>query len=221
MSDAALAEARNNMIQQQIRPWDVLDPLVLEVFEHIPRELFVPITHRSLAYSDTQIPIGAGEFMMEPRVEGRMLQALAIQPQDSVLEIGTGSGFVTACLGYMAASVHSVEIYGIFTEKAHTRLQMAGISNVSLEVADASTGLGEGGQRFDTIAVTGSLPVIHRGFHNRLTIGGRLFVIVGRFPVMEALLITRTAEDAWATESLFDTLLPPLINAEPTPEFRF
>ena len=221
MVESVQTEARDNMIQQQIRPWDVLDPRVLEVFERIPRELFVPLTHRALAYSDTQIPIGAGEVMMEPRVEGRMLQALAIQPQDSVLEIGTGSGFVTACLAHLAAAVHSVEIYKAFSDKARTRLQMVSASNVTLEAGDAGTGLGEGGQRFDAIAVTGSLPVLHRGFHERLNIGGRLFVIVGRFPVMEALLITRTAEDAWATESLFDTLLPPLINAEPAPEFRF
>ena len=221
MPDSIQVEARDNMIQQQIRPWDVLDPHVLEVFERIPREQFVPLTHQSLAYSDTQIPIGAGQVMMEPRVEGRMLQALAVRPQDSVLEIGTGSGFVTACLADMAAAVHSVEIYGAFSEKARTRLERVGATNVTLEVADAAGGLGEGGQRFDAIAVTGSLPVLHRGFHQRLTIGGRLFVIVGRFPVMEALLITRTAEDAWATESLFDTLLPPLINAEPPTGFSF
>jgi len=221
MVESVQTEARDNMIQQQIRPWDVLDPRVLEVFERIPRELFVPLVHRALAYSDTQIPIGAGEVMMEPRVEGRMLQALAIQPQDSVLEIGTGSGFVTACLAHLAAAVHSVEIYKAFSDKARMRLQMVGASNVTLEAGDAGTGLGEGGQRFDAIAVTGSLPVLHRGFHERLNLGGRLFVIIGRFPVMEALLITRTAEDAWATESLFDTLLPPLINAEPAPEFDF
>ncbi len=221
MVESVHTEARDNMIQQQIRPWDVLDPRVLEVFKRIPRELFVPLTHRALAYSDTQIPIGAGEVMMEPRVEGRMLQALAIEPQDSVLEIGTGSGFVTACLADLAAAVHSVEIYKAFSDKARMRLQMVGASNITLEVGNAGAGLGEGGQRFDAIAVTGSLSVLHRGFHERLNIGGRLFVIVGRFPVMEALLITRTAEDAWATESLFDTLLPPLLNAEPAPEFHF
>ncbi len=221
MVESVQIEARDNMIQQQIRPWDVLDPRVLDLFERIPRELFVPLTHRALAYSDTQIPFAGNQVMMEPRVEGRMLQALAVQPQDSVLEIGTGTGFVTACLAELAAAVHSVEIYGMFTDKARERLDQLGAGNVTLEVADAGTGLGEGGQRFDAIAVTGSLPVLHRGFHERLNIGGRLFVIVGRFPVMEALLITRTAEDAWATESLFDTLLPPLLNAEPAPEFHF
>lgn len=221
MLDSIQAQARDNMIQQQIRPWDVLDPRVLTVFERIPRELFVPVHHQALAYSDTQIPFGGGQVMMEPRVEGRMLQSLAIQPQDSVLEIGTGTGFITACLADLAAAVHSVEVYGMFTDKARERLERVGAGNVTLEVADAGTGLGEGGQHFDAIAVTGSLPLLHRGFHERLNIGGRLFVIVGRFPVMEALLITRTAEDAWATESLFDTLLPPLINAEPAPVFNF
>ncbi len=221
MHNTAPVIARRNMIRQQIRPWDVLDPNILDIFDTVPRERFVPPAHKALAYSDTQIPLDHDQVMMEPRLEGRLLQALQPGPQDSVLEIGTGSGYVTACMARLAASVHSVDIFESFTRAAQDKLKHIGVDNVTLETADAGRGLGDGKQRFEVIAVTGSLPELHQGFHHRLVIGGRMFVIVGRFPVMEALLITRTGEDAWATESLFDTLVPPLLNAEPPPRFEF
>jgi protein-L-isoaspartate(D-aspartate) O-methyltransferase len=200
------------MIEQQIRPWDVLDYRVLEVLKDIPREAFVPVAHRALAFSDISIPLGHGEYMMPPRLEGRMLQALAIQPGERCLEIGTGSGFVTACLARLGGPVTSVDLHADFTDQARDRLAAQGIGNVELAVRDAARGW-DGRERFDVIAVTGSLPQLHEGFHESLNIGGRLFLVVGEPPIMEALLVTRISEREWTTESLFETSLPPLVNA--------
>lgn len=212
MHPADLAEARRNMIEHQIRPWDVLDPRVTEVLSEVPREEFVPERHRGHAFADVQIPIGHEQVMMEPRVEGRMLQALDPQPGDHVLEIGTGSGFITACLTRLARAVNSVEYFPALQEQAAERLERGGYERYRLFTGEASRGWDDG-QRYEAIAVTGSLPELHEGFHESLTVGGRLFVIVGSFPIMEALLITRTDEDAWRTQSLFETSVPALINA--------
>jgi len=220
MNAMNIDQARFNMIEQQIRPWDVLDDRVLKVISSTPREDFVPERYRTLAFSDISIPLDHGQVMMPPKLEGRVLQSLNIQPTDRILEIGTGSGYLTACLAQLGQSVHSVDLYEDFIEQARTRLQQHGISNVSFEQADAAAGLASAGG-FDVIAVTGSLPVLHQGFHGKLNPGGRLFVIVGKPPIMQALLITRIGEQEWNQESLFEISLPPLTNAPEPESFSF
>jgi protein-L-isoaspartate(D-aspartate) O-methyltransferase len=179
----------------------------------IPRENFVPEQYRSLAFADTNIPLGHDQVMMTPNVEGRLLQALAIQADDTILEIGTGSGYLTACLARLGRHVTSIDIEPEFTAQAEARLAAQGISNVTLETADAAGGV-ERGKSFDVIAVTGSLPVLQQQFYDNLNTGGRLFVICGQLPIMEALLITRVDASSWTRESLFETSIPPLLHAE-------
>jgi protein-L-isoaspartate(D-aspartate) O-methyltransferase len=211
--------ARHNMIEQQIRPWEVLDQRVLDTLASVPREEFVPQRYRNLAFGDVAIPLGHGEVMLKPNVEGRILQALAVQPADHVLEVGTGSGYLTACLARLAASVVSVDIIPEFTEAARRKLKAHGLSNVVLHVGDASRGWGE--HRYNAIAVTGSVATVAEVWPRSLSLGGRLFVVAGQPPVMEALLITRVGEQEWVRESLFDTELPPLRNAAPVKAFEF
>jgi protein-L-isoaspartate(D-aspartate) O-methyltransferase len=220
MNALNLEEARFNMIEQQIRPWDVLDDQVLETLANTPREDFVPERYRALAFSDISVPLAHEQVMMPPKLEGRLLQSLLLKPTDSVLEIGTGSGYLTACLARLAGSVHSVDIFADFIEEAGNQLSSHGITNATFEKADAASGL-ETSQRYDAIAVTGSLPVLHRGYHELLNPGGRLFVIVGKPPIMQALLITRTGDQEWNEESLFEISIPPLINAPQPEAFRF
>jgi len=212
MNQTDIEQARFNMIEQQVRPWDVLDQRVLDVMQRIPRENFVPEQYRSLAFADTNIPLGHGQVMMAPNVEGRLLQALAIQPDDTILEIGTGSGYLTACLARLGRHVTSIDIEPEFTVQAAARLAEQGISNVNLETADAAAGV-ERGKSFDVIAVSGSLPLLQQQFYHNLNTGGRLFVISGQPPVMEALLITRVDTSSWTRESLFETSIPPLVHA--------
>ncbi|EAR20424.1 protein-L-isoaspartate O-methyltransferase family protein [Nitrococcus mobilis] len=219
MVELNFAQARFNMVEQQVRPWEVLDERVLEVLESLPREAFVPKHYRNLAYADLQLPLPYGEVMMEPRLEARLLQALTPHPDESVLEIGTGTGFLSACLAQLVSQVTSVDIQPEFCKLAAAQLSAQAIRNVRLEVGDAARGWG-GGQRYDMIAVTGSLPELHENYHRSLSIGGRLFVIVGERPIMEALLITRVGEDQWATESLLDTSIRPLRNARRTVRFE-
>ncbi len=215
-----LERARFNMIEQQIRPWEVLDQRVLDVIAATPREAFVPEQYRStLAFSDISLPLGHDQYMMPPKLEGRLLQSLALRPTDTVLEIGTGSGYVTACLARLAERVLSVDIFADFKNAAERKLAGQNIANVELRTQDAASGWNEG--QFDAIAVTGSLPALHQGFHRALTVGGRLFVIVGTPPIMEALLITRIGPEQWSTESLFDTVIPPLVNAAAPARFHF
>jgi len=221
MAEVSTEKARFNMIEQQIRPWEVLDRRVLELLTEVPREAFVPEAYRNLAFADIEIPIGLGEAMMHPKMEGRMLQALAVQPKEQVLEIGTGSGFVTACLARLAAQVTSVDIHPQFTEAARGRLAQQGITNLELFTGDALSGPGE--RRFDVIAVTGSLPLADQSHElaERLTLGGRMFVVIGEAPVMEATLITRIWEEQYTVEKLFETNLRPLVNARTPERFRF
>lgn len=219
MVELDFERARFNMVEQQIRPWDVLDARVLEVFESLLREAFVPKRHRNLAYADIQLPLPHDEVMMEPRLEARLLQALDPRPDECALEIGTGTGYLTACLARLAGQVTSVDIQVEFRDLAAAQLSAHAIRNVCLEVGDAAQGWDDG-QRYDAIAVTGSLPELHRGYHHSLSIGGRLFVIVGERPIMEALLITRVGENQWATESLLDTSIRPLRNARRTERFE-
>ena len=217
-----LEQARYNMIEQQIRPWDVLDQRVLNTLASVPRDRYVPEAHRALAYSDTRIPIGHGEVMMNPNVEGRMLQVLQITAGDRALEIGTGSGYITACLSVLAASVESVEIYPELSQAAGGKLQRDGLNNVSLHVGDAAAGWGEPGV-YDVVAITGSLSRVPDRYRQSLRTGGRLFVVRGskKQPIMEAILVTRVSDDNWVTDSLFETELAPLVNSTPAPEFVF
>ena len=213
-------QARFNMIQQQIRPWEVLDQRVLDILETTPREAFVPEPYRALAFSDMNIPLPHGQQMMAPKLEGRLLQSLVIRPDDSILEIGTGSGYLAACLARLGDQVVSVDIYPDFLQQAQSKLEAQGIGNVVLQESDAAVGW-SGGQSFDVIAITGSLPVLHEGFHRSLAIGGRLFVVVGRPPIMEALLITRMGTAEWSRESLFETSVSTLVHAKQPEKFAF
>jgi len=218
MTQIDIEQARFNMIEQQVRPWDVLDQRVLDVMSATPREDFVPERYRSLAFADINIPLGHDQVMMAPKTEGRLLQVLDVQAGDSVLEIGTGSGYLTACLSRLGNHVTSVEIFPEFREAAAAKLAAHGFRNVTLRDADAANGIGSD-TRYDVIAVTGSLPLLHRQFHDNMSVGGRLFVIAGMPPVMEALLITRIDERNWSRESLFETSLPPLLHAEQPQQF--
>ena len=211
-------QARHNMIEQQVRPWDVLDQRVLDVMTTLPREAFVPEQYRALAFADISIPLGQDQVMMSPKLEGRLLQTLDIKQDDTVLEIGTGSGYLTACLASLGQHVTSWEIFPELSAAAKARLVEQDIGNVTLEVGDATREIADEA-RYDVIAVTGSVPVLQQQFHANLKPGGRLFVITGKPPIMEALLITRLDADTWARESLFETSLPPLVNA--TEPLRF
>lgn len=213
------AKVRETMVEQQVRPWDVLDVRVLDVLTQMPRERFVPPAYRALAYGDLSIPIGHGEWMLKPVVEGRMLQALDLGGTEDVLEIGTGTGFITACLGRLARDVHSLDIHAGLADAARTRLaelQLDG--NIRIETADALQYQTE--RRFDAICVGAAVASIPPRFLQWLRPGGRLFVVRGRAPAMHAELV-RNAVNGVVTESLFETELPYLAGAAPTPEFQF
>ena len=213
------SDAREQMIEQQVRAWEVLDGRVLDVMRRVPRELFVPREQRYRAYADVEVPLACGQHMLRPSVTGRLLQALLPQPGEAVLEIGTGSGFVTACLRAMASRVRSLELFAELADGARSNLAALGMQDV--EVVDADALHADSGERFGAVAVTGSLPVYDARFERMLTIGGRLFVVVGEAPVMEARLVQRTAEDAWTTLSVFETVIDPLLHAVRPPAFTF
>ncbi len=211
--------ARQQMIDQQVRAWTVLDEGVLGVLSAVPREAFVPKAYESLAFADMEIPLGHGEHMMTPTVEGRVLQALELGENDDVLEIGTGSGFLTACLATLASTVTSVDIHEGFVRDAGRKLADAGIENVDLRTLDATRNLPA--ERFDAIAVTGSIETFDPRFVDALRPGGRLFVVVGAKPVMEARLVRRTGDADWTSEALFETSLGPLVHGSLPPQFEF
>ena len=211
--------ARSQMVMQQVRGWDVFDADVLKVLGDIPRERFVPAAFTSLAFAETQIPLGHGQFMMAPTVEGRLLQALKLLPMEDVLEIGTGSGFLAACLGRLAGSVTTIDIVPEFTSTAAEKLAREGIRNVTAETMDAAKVLPEG--PFDAIAMTASLPMVDPRFLEPLKPGGRLFVVVGDPPAMEARLVVRGTDGQSEVTSLFETSLRPLLHAARPPAFRF
>lgn len=219
MSTIDYAKARELMVEQQVRPWDVLDPRVLEVLSALPREAFVADAHRALAYADLALPIGHGEVMMKPVVEGRMLQALDLQPDEEVLEIGTGSGFIAACLGRLARAVVSIERHADLADAARARLQALRLDgNVEVLAADAMAWQNQ--RRFDAICVTAAVDVLPPRFLGWLRPGGRLFVVRGRAPAMEAVVL-QPHSGGMKTESLFETELPYLAGAAPVPEFKF
>ena len=215
----ATVQAREQMIEQQVRAWDVLDARVLETLRKVPREAFVAPQHRFLAFADVEIPLPRGQHMLRPSVVGRLLQAVALSGGERVLEIGSGSGYVTACLRAGGASVRSLEIFPELAELARANIASLGLRDVDIVTEDA-TQL-ETDRRYDAIAVTASLPVPDERFQRHLAVGGRLFVVVGQPPVMEALLIRRVTEDAWGTESLFETVVDPLVHATRPQGFVF
>ena len=215
-----IEQARFNMVEQQVRPWDVLDFRVLETLRCVRREAFVPRGLVNQAFSDVMLPLDHDQFMMSPVVEGRMLQALAVQESERVLEIGTGSGFVTACLAKMGRHVTSVELFGSLSEQAQRVLVEQGCTNITLETGDASQGWNDR-HTYDVIAITGAMDALPEEYKRKLNIGGRLFVVLGREPAMCAVLFTREAENVWREENLFETSLPYLVDAVPVKKFNF
>jgi protein-L-isoaspartate(D-aspartate) O-methyltransferase len=214
-----IEQARFNMIEQQIRPWDVLDFKILDILKNVPREQFVPDTHTKLAFADIQIPLAHGEVMMEPKVEARLVQELNLTPDDKVLEVGTGSGYVTALLASLAKHVVSVDIHKDLSNQAADKLSKIGITNITLESGDAIKGWPSTGG-FDAILLTGSVAKVPNEFIEALKDGGRFVAIVGENPVMEAISITKTG-DSVERISLFDTMLPPLVGAKQQKSFVF
>lgn len=211
--------ARRQMVNQQVRGWNVYDEHVLAVLQEIPREQFVPPEFEALAFADLEIAIGHGQHMMTPTIEGRVLQALSLVGEERVLEIGTGSGFMTACLSRLASHVTSVDIFEDFLESAAARLAKCDISNVELLNMNAMEQLPQG--RFDAIAITGSLQSFDPRFVDALASNGKLFVVVGNAPAMQAKLVLRTEQHDWQSVSLFETSLEPLIDAALPPQFLF
>jgi protein-L-isoaspartate(D-aspartate) O-methyltransferase len=215
-----LEQARTNMVEQQIRTWEVLDQEVLDLLYVVPREEFVPEQHRALAFSDLEIPIGDGERMWQPKMEARVLQELSIHKTDRVLEVGTGSGYLTALMAHRAAQVCSVEIKPSLAAFGRRNLERHGAEHVTLEIGDAARGW-ESHAPYDVIVLTGSTPVLPRNFLEQLAPGGRLFAVVGEAPAMSARLVTCSAPGAWRSVDLFETVIAPLVNAEQPSGFHF
>jgi len=213
-------QARTNMVEQQIRTWEVLDQAVLDLLYAVPREDFVPPSCRTLAFVDMEIPIGDGEKMMAPKLEARIVQEAAPRKSERVLEVGTGSGYLTALLAHRAAHVHSVEIRPALAAFGRANLERHGADNVTLEIGDAARGWPTRAP-YDLIVLTGSTPVLPKALLEQLSPGGRLFAVVGEDPVMVARLVTCSAPGAFRSVELFDTVLAPLANAEHPPRFRF
>jgi protein-L-isoaspartate(D-aspartate) O-methyltransferase len=214
-----IEQARFNMVEQQIRTWEVLDPKVLELLFSVRREEFVPAAYRLLAFADLEIPLPGGERMWTPKMEARVLQELALERGERVLEIGTGSGYLTALMASLGAQVTSVEIDPRLSADAGPRLARAGLSAVRLEVGDGARGWG--GEHYDAVVLTGSTPVLPETVVAQLAPGGRVFAVVGDAPAMKARLVRRTAPEALTTQDLFETVIDPLKNAAAPPRFRF
>jgi protein-L-isoaspartate(D-aspartate) O-methyltransferase len=212
-------QARFNMVEQQIRTWEVLDPTVLDLLSSVRREEFVPHAHRALAFADLEIPLGHGEAMWAPKLEARALQELAPRRGESVLEIGTGSGYLTALLASLAGHVTSVEIHPDLAAGARAKLAAAALGNVEIHVGDGARGFGS--DAYDAIVLTGSTPILHEAFCKQLKPGGRVFAIVGDAPAMTARLYRWTAPGACVMAPLFETVVKPLVNAPEPARFTF
>jgi protein-L-isoaspartate(D-aspartate) O-methyltransferase len=219
-----LEKARFNMVEQQIRPWEVLDQNVQDLLYAVRREAFAPPAYRELAFADAEIPLdqgsGSGAVMLAPKIEARALQALQVRKSDKVLEIGTGSGYMAALLAYHADRVWSVEIVPELAKIARDNLARQNVARVTVETGDAAAGW-PAHAPYDVIMVSGSLPVLPKELLAQLKVGGRLFAIVGTAPVMKAQLVTRTGEKSYRTEDLFETLTEPLVNAQRPDRFVF
>ncbi len=210
---------REQMIEQQVRAGEVLDERVLDAMRDIRREVFAPEGYRQVAYADASMPIAHGQSMLPPIIHGRILQALATNPEDTGLLVGTGTGYLAACLGRLASRIRALEIFPELAEQTRSNLLTVAINNVGVEVGDGMQ-LNEQSV-YDVIAITGSLPLYDERFQRALRIGGRMFVTVGQEPVMEAWKVTRIGEREWQRESLFETVIDPLINAPRPPRFVF
>ena len=215
-----IEQVRFNMIEQQIRPWDVLDTEVLELLHVVKRENFVPVAHKALAFADTEIPLPGGENMLFPKIEARLLQDVMVKKHESVLEIGTGSGYMAALLAYRARHVTTVEISPELKTLAEQNLAANGVANVTVELGDGAQGWTNGAP-FDVIVVSGSLPELPEALLKQLKVGGRLAVIIGQAPAMKAQLITRTGEAGYDTRTLFETSVKPLLLASRPSAFKF
>ncbi|MFC4763795.1 protein-L-isoaspartate O-methyltransferase family protein [Dyella koreensis] len=213
-------QARQNMVENQVRPWEVLDSRVLDVLSRVRREDFVAPEHRQLAFADLSLPLGHGEVMLKPVIEGRVLQALELAGTEQVLEIGTGSGFLTACLASLSAHVTSVDIHADFVAAAGQRLAQAGIGNVKLEAGEAVNAWQPAGT-FDVLVVTGAVYEIPQRFFGWLKPGGRLLAVRGQSPVQQLVLLTQEGAGRYREESLLETDLPYLVHAEPPRQFVF
>jgi protein-L-isoaspartate(D-aspartate) O-methyltransferase len=211
--------ARRQMVDQQIRTWEVLDPRVLDALCAVPREAFVPAEYRELAFADAPFPIGFGQSMLSPKLQGRILQALGVSAADHVLEVGSGTGYLAACLSLLGSSTRSIDIHPGLVELSRANLRALPEAKVEFETRDAFSAapLGE----YDVVAVTGSLPVYDTRFEKSLRVGGRLFAMVGAAPVMDAILVRRVDDNEWIRESLFETVVAPLINATAAQKFVF
>lgn len=218
-TEVDVEQARMNMVEQQVRPWDVLDQRVLDLMQRAPRELFVPQAYRSVAFADISVPLLHDEVMLPPRMEARTLQSLTLDARDRVLEIGTGSGFFTYLLCALSGHVFSMELHPELAEIAARNLAANNAHNVTLECADGIAGRAQHAP-YDVIVLTGSVPNLPEVFRRQLAVGGRLFVVVGDEPAMEACLITRVGEDQWSHQSLFETVVPPLRNLPVEPRFE-
>ena len=215
-----LEQARTNMVEQQIRTWEVLDQDVLDLLFVVPREEFVPPKHRSLAFSDLELPLGEGQRMWQPKMEARVLQELNVRKTDRVLEVGTGSGYFAALLSHRAAQVVSVEINPQLASFGRSNLERHGAHNVTLEIGDAAHGW-PANAPYDVIVLTGSTPLLPNSLLEQLAPGGRLFAVVGEAPAMSARLVLSAAPGAWRSNDLFETVIAPLVNAERPSRFRF
>jgi protein-L-isoaspartate(D-aspartate) O-methyltransferase len=221
ISHKALTEAaRFNMIEQQIRTWEVLDPIVLDLFGEVHREQFIDESQLGLAFADVELPIGYGQTMLSPKIEGRILQALNIKKTDKVLLVGTGSGYLTALVAKLAKHVDSVEIIPELLNQAAKRLQKQHIYNVTLHNGDAANGFAEASP-YDVIIYTGSLQLHPNAAEQMLNIGGRMFAVVGEMPIMKATITQRVTEGSCRNETLFETCLPPIVNAPQSARFKF
>jgi len=212
------------MVEQQIRPWEVLDQDVLNLLFAVKREDYVPAAYRAIAFTDMEIPLGHEQVMMAPKLEARILQEVALKSAESVLEIGTGSGYFTALLAKCAQRVTSIEYFEDLKREAATRLAAANITNVVLLAGDAGRSADafiEPQEKFDVIVLTGSVPMVPQAYLQRLNMGGRFFAIVGDAPVMKATLITKTAQNQFVSAEIFETVVSPLINAVQPSRFDF
>jgi len=208
-----MEQARFNMIEQQIRPWEVLDPEVLDILAMVRREVFVPEALKALAFADLELPIGNGQTMLSPKIEARVLQEVGVRNTDIVLEVGSGSGYMAALLASKAEYVHTVEINPVLAETARRNLRQAGVSNVSVEIGDAALGW-SGPSPYDVIVLSGSLPELPDAFLQQLKPGGRLMAFIGTAPIMQARLIIRSDDQAFNSINLFETVVPALITGE-------
>jgi protein-L-isoaspartate(D-aspartate) O-methyltransferase len=220
-----IEQARFNMIEQQIRPWNVLDTDILDLLHVVKREQFVPAAYQNLAFADAEIPLPSGEAMLNPKLEARVLQEIGLKKHENVLEIGTGSGYMAALMAHRAAKVTTVEVNPEIKELAEKNLLKAGISNVVVKLGNGAAGWKEeskdGGAPYDVIVISGALEVLPEAFLKQVKVGGRIAAIVGQPPAMEFNIVTRTGENSWSTVKVFETNVKYLTGAPAVSHFQF